>query len=114
MIKINYDGRKFCPVETSSKGEVNRETVFTYRQDGNLVWAEYGGGDVVRGTLIANCDENGRLDMRCQHINTRGELMTGICNSVPERLPDGRLRLHEKWRWTCGDLSAGESIVDEI
>jgi hypothetical protein len=40
--------------------------------------------------------------------------MTGICRSTPEILPDGRIRLHEKWQWTSGDRSSGESIVEEI
>jgi hypothetical protein len=29
-------------------------------------------------------------------------------------LPNGRLRLHEEWQWTNGDLSKGRSIVEEI
>jgi len=40
--------------------------------------------------------------------------MTGICTSTPEILPDGKIRLHEKWRWTSGDLSEGESVIEEV
>ena len=40
--------------------------------------------------------------------------MTGECHSVPEILPDGRYRLREKWRWTCGDGSSGESVIEEL
>jgi len=40
--------------------------------------------------------------------------MTGVCRSTPELLPDGRIRLHEKWQWTCGDRASGESIIEEI
>jgi hypothetical protein len=40
--------------------------------------------------------------------------MTGRCHSIPEQLSDGRIRLHEQWQWTSGDLSSGESIVEEI
>ena len=53
-------------------------------------------------------------DMRYQHLNTAGELMTGVCISTPEILPDGGIRLHEKWRWTSGDLSEGSSVIEEI
>jgi hypothetical protein len=52
--------------------------------------------------------------MRYQHLNTRGEMMTGRCHSVPEILSDGRIRLRESWQWTCGDYSSGESVVDEV
>jgi hypothetical protein len=111
---LNYDGRKFVSIANSGSGEVGAETVFHYHQQGDLVWAKYSGGEIVRGTLIAKCDEHGGLDMRYQHINLRGELMTGECYSTPEVLSDGRIRLHEKWQWTCGDLSTGESIIEEI
>ncbi len=33
---------------------------------------------------------------------------------IPEVLPDGRLRLREVWQWTSGDLSQGESVVEEV
>jgi hypothetical protein len=111
---MNYNGRKFVSVENSGSGEVGAETVFHYHQSGDLVWAEYSGGEIVHGTLIAKMDEAGNLNMLYQHLNKKGDLMTGTCLSTPEVLPDGRYRLHEKWRWTCGDLSSGESVVEEI
>ena len=111
---FNYDGKKFRSIENSGSGEVGSATVFNYRQKGDLVWAEYGGGNIVYGTLIAKCDADGRLDMRYQHLNRNGELMTGVCFSTPEILDDGRLRLYEKWQWTSGDLSSGRSVIEEI
>ena len=113
-MRFNFDNRKFRPVANSAGGDVGGETVFHYHQDGELVWAEYSGGEIVFGTLIAKCRYDGTLDMRYQHLNQSGELMTGECISTPERLADGRIRLHEKWRWTSGDLSTGESGIEEI
>ena len=114
MEEINYDNKKFASVQNSGSGEVSGETVFYYHQKDDLVWAEYSGGAIVYGQLIAKADENGNLEMRYQHLNKKGELMTGVCRSTPEILPDGRIRLHEKWHWISGDLSTGESIVEEI
>lgn len=111
---INYDGRKFASIKNSGTGEVGSDTIFHYYQDGNIVWAEYSGGEIVRGQLIAVCNNDGVLDMRYHHANKNGELMSGLCSSTPEVLPDGRIRLHEKWQWTCGDNSSGESIIEEI
>jgi len=111
---IDYDGRRFRSVENSDTGEVGPETVFGYRQDGDVVSATYEGGDVRFGTLIATADGEGNLDARYGHVNASGELMTGECRSTPEMLPDGRLRLHEEWRWTSGDGSSGRSVVEEI
>ena len=113
-MNISYDGRNFKPIRNSATGEVSDETLFRYHQKGEIVWAEYSGGEIRFGTLIAKVLSDGSLDMRYQHINTSGELMTGICRSTPELLPDGRLRLHEEWRWTSGDDSSGESVIEEI
>ena len=114
-MSISYDNRTFRSIANSGTGEVGGDTFFHYHQDGDVVWAEYSGGEIVRGTLIAKVllpDDS--LDMRYQHINRKGDLMTGVCTSVPEFLPDGRIRLHEKWQWTTGNHSSGESIIEEI
>ena len=100
-------------MRNSETGEVSSETVFHYHQKNNLVWAEYAGGEIVFGNLIAKVTDNDSLEMRYQHLNKNGELMTGKCFSVPETLSDGRIRLHEKWQWTSGDFSVGESIIEE-
>ncbi|HEX6280506.1 MAG TPA: hypothetical protein VFZ49_10905 [Pyrinomonadaceae bacterium] len=113
-MSISYDNRRFRSVTTSETGEVSFETVFYYHQNADIVWAEYSGGQVERGSLVALVLDDGSLDMRYQHINVKGELMTGRCRSTPEVLSDGRLRLHEKWQWTSGDRSSGESIIEEI
>jgi hypothetical protein len=113
-MNISYDNRNFRSIANSGNGEVRGNTIFHYHQDGEVVWAEYSGGEIIRGMLIAKVLADGSLDMRYQHINRRGELMTGVCRSIPELLSDGRIRLHEKWQWTTGDLSSGESIMEEI
>lgn len=111
---INYDNRIFKSVQNSETGEVSPETTFYYHQKDNLVWAEYSGGEIVFGALLAKIDENGKLDMRYQHLNKAGELMTGKCFSTPEILENGKIRLRENWQWTSGDFSKGASVVEEI
>ena len=112
-MKINYHDRYFVPVSNTATGEVGAGTVFHYRQQGNIVWATYEGGSILFGTLLAKVDAAGCLDMRYQHVNQAGELMTGLCRSTPEVLADGRLRLRESWQWTSGDYTSGESIIEE-
>lgn len=114
MNKINYDNRTFKSVANSETGEVSQDTTFHYHQQDKLVWAEYAGGEIVFGSLIAKVLPDDSLEMRYRHLNKRGELMTGKCRSTPEVLSDGRLRLYEKWHWTSGDFSAGESILEQI
>ena len=114
MPDISYNNKRFASVSNSETGEVDDETVFHYRQDGDIVWATYAGGAIIFGTLVATVDNAGCLDMRYNHVNRDSELMTGKCQSTPEILPDGRLRLHEEWQWTSGDLSSGKSVVEEV
>jgi hypothetical protein len=111
---INYHNKRFRTVSNSANGEVDAETIFYYHQDQNIVTATYIGGAVRRGQLIGLVDEKGCLDMRYQHINNNGVLMTGICRSVPETLEHGKIRIHEHWQWTSGDGSKGNSVLEEI
>ncbi|MDB5203831.1 MAG: n-acetylglutamate synthase [Ferruginibacter sp.] len=111
---ISYDNKTFRSCSNSLTGEVDGNTIFHYRQEKNIVTGTYSGGKILSGQLIALVDQQGRLDMRYQHINQDGDLMTGKCISTPVLLPTGKLRIHEVWEWTSGDLSAGESLIEEL
>jgi hypothetical protein len=112
-MKYNLEGKIFRSVSNSKSGEVGSDTVFYYHQDGDLVSADYKGGAIVFGHLIAKVLENGQLDMRYHHLNNKGELMLGKCLSTPESLPDGRLKFKESWQWLSGDMSHGYSEIEE-
>ena len=111
---ITYHNKKFRAIANSANGETSFDTIFHYHQVGNIVTANYSGGQIISGSLIALTGANGALNMRYHQVNTKGELMTGICFSTPEILPNGKIRLHEKWEWTSGDKSKGESIIEEL
>ncbi|MGS2740442.1 n-acetylglutamate synthase [Sinomicrobium sp. M5D2P17] len=113
-MKINYDNRVFRPVSNTENGETSSETVFLYKQEGNILTSEYKGGKIRYGHLVGIVDSEGVIEMHYHQINTSGELMTGTCRSLPEILSDGRIRLHETWRWTSGDESEGHSVIEEI
>ena len=111
---MNYNNKKFQPVTSSSNGEVTVQTVFHYRQSGNVVTCEYQGENIVTGHLIGIVDPDGNIDMRYHQVNMHGQLLTGVCLSRPELLPNGKIRLHESWQWTSGDESMGQSVLEEI
>ena len=114
MKKITYHNKQFRSISNSENGEVDGKTIFHYMQDGDIVCATYQGGGIRLGSLIAKVGSDGKLDMRYQHININEKIMTGTCRSTPELLEDGRIRLKEKWQWTCGDCAEGESVIEEI
>lgn len=111
---MNYNGKKFRPIQNTENGETSEETVFHYMQDGNILTSSYSGGKIKQGHLIGIVDDDGNIDMRYHQVNVDHELMTGRCLSKPEVLDDGRIRLHESWQWTSGDQSTGTSIIEEI
>jgi hypothetical protein len=110
---INYNNKIFKPVSNSENGETSSETAFHYKQEGNILTSEYSGGKIKKGHLIGLVDEEGNIEMRYHQINEKGELMTGICTSKPEIVENGKIRLHETWQWTSGDLSKGNSVIEE-
>lgn len=111
---IDYDNRVFRPVSNSENGETSEDTIFQYKQTGNLLTAVYAGGKVRYGHLIGLVDEGGNIEMRYHQVNRQGELMTGICRSRPEIMENGKIRLYETWEWTAGDFSKGSSILEEL
>jgi len=110
---IDYNDKIFKPIENTENGETSNETVFLYKQVGNILTSEYSGGKIKKGHLIGLVDENGNINMRYHQVNNNGEIMTGICKSNPEILENGKIRLHENWQWTSGNKSKGKSIIEE-
>ncbi len=128
-VRVNYEGRIFQTVtpapapagdataaslDVAPSGDVGPDTLFRYHQDGDVVWATYGGGRVQFGTMIATVNPDGTLETRYQQVATDGTIKAGRCRSTPEFLSDGRVRLHEEWAWTEGDSGSGSSIVEEL
>ena len=111
---MNYNNKKFRPIQNSQNGETTEETIFEYKQIGNILTSEYKGGQIVKGHLIGLVDKNGNIEMRYHQVNEKGELMTGICHSKPELNENGKIRLYENWKWTSGDMSSGKSILEEV
>ena len=102
-MRFNYDGRYFRTVGNSPGGETGLETVFHYRQEGDVVWATYQGGEVLFGTLLAKVDDEGRLDMRYQQLNRNNEWKISDNNQrvkVYRLTAEGKRQLaseHSRW-----------------
>lgn len=111
MSKINYNNRRFLFIKRAEDGL--SDTIFYYHQDGDVVWGTYDGGTVIRGNFLAKVDAEGVLDLRFQHINISGEIVTGTSLSTPEIMADGRIRINEEFQWSGDDLSH-KSTVEEI
>ncbi|MEU1279047.1 hypothetical protein [Streptomyces sp. NPDC005805] len=107
----SLDGLVLVPVADQAPGQVGTRTRFTYHEESGRVWAEYAGGDVVRGHLVGT-REGDRLDFRYVQLRTDGTTSSGHCVSTASELPDGRVRLDESWEWESREGS-GTSVVEE-
>ncbi len=110
---ICYEGRFFVPVTNTENGEVDDQTLFAYHQNGNILWAEYCGGEIKKGFMIGLVGQDGELDFYYQHINHSNDMRVGKCHSVPHFLDHGKIELSEQWQWLNGDRSGGFSTVRE-
>lgn len=111
MTAASLDGRRFAAVANVG-GEVTADTIFEYHERAGEVWATYGGGAVVRG-FIVGIRAGDTLDIRYVQLNNEGETSGGHCVTAIHELPDGRLRLDEKWEWESRPGS-GTSVVEEL
>lgn len=112
-MKINYHKKRFRAVSNSETGEVDEKTLFHYSQDGDLIWAVYQGSKIKLGTITGVVNEDNSLEFSYQHVNEDGHIRSGKCTSRPEVLEDGRVVLHESWKWDDAE-EAGESVVEEV
>lgn len=110
---INLHNKTFKSLENSENGEVSDQTLFHYRQEGQMLWAHYAGGSIQKGFLIGRIIED-QLEFSYQHLNQDLEIMTGKCTSRAKVNPDGKIQLYEAWEWTCRDFSKGTSLLLEV
>ncbi|WP_345963619.1 hypothetical protein ABDE16_26610 [Streptomyces sp. BRB040] len=108
----SVDGLVLAPGADQAPGQVGARTRFTYHEQDGAVWAEYAGGDIVRGRLVGT-REGDRLDFRYVQLGTDGSTSSGHCVSVVVDLPDGRVRLDETWEWESRPGS-GTSVVEQL
>ncbi|WP_298914005.1 hypothetical protein [uncultured Algimonas sp.] len=113
---IHYGERLFRAVRTEGDGDVGGDTVFRYDQRDQILIGTYSGGDVEYGSLLGRVEADGCLDFLYHHMTKSGALRSGRCESRPEVLPSGRIRLHERWEWTTGSGKGrrGTSVLEEV
>lgn len=114
LMLINYHNRTFRAISNSENGEVSSATIFKYFQEKTVFSGEYAGGNIIKGNIIGKVNSDNSLTFSYQHIDPKGNILTGRCHSTPEMMTNGKIRLHEKWQWTCRDFSQGTSVIEEI
>jgi hypothetical protein len=70
---MNYDNKIFRPISNTDNGETSSETIFIYKQVGNILTSEYTGGKILKGHLIGLVNKDGEIDMRYHQVNNKGK-----------------------------------------
>jgi len=107
----SLDKKTFRVIRNDGPGaEVNSETVFRYRQVGDLVEGDYRGGLVRLGRLVGLLTGD-RLEQAYVQVNAVGELRSG--RSAIRVTTDGdRIRLIDEWEWDAG--GKGLCVLEEV
>ena len=98
MSDFNFNNKTFSLLENSENGKVNSETLFRYSQEGNLVTADYSGGTIKQGKIIAHLNNN-QLNMLYQCITTENELKAGKAIAEISLTKYNKIKLKLNWEW---------------
>jgi hypothetical protein len=107
-MEINFNNRTFSLVKNSGDGKANGQTVFKYSQKGNLVTADYYGGSIVYGKIIAVMKYK-HLHMQYQCLTTDNELVAGNAVAMISRAHNNKIKLKLYWQWMGKKKGSGIS-----
>ncbi len=113
MEEFNLDNKTFALVDNSSNGKVSLDTVFHYKQDANLVTADYFGGPIKYGKIIAHF-KDGKLHMLYQCLTIDDELKAGKAIADVTKNSEGKIRLSLNWEWLTEKNKTGTSEYLEV
>ena len=107
-MSIDYEGRAFRQPGSTD------DTVARYHQDGDLVWADFSGREVRRGTVTGLCGPDGTLRLAYTMVLASGEVISGRTVNTPEPKSDDRLVLREEWERYGEHAATGVSYLEEV
>jgi hypothetical protein len=113
MIDFNFNNKKFAHIQNSDNGQVNTETIFNYKQDDNLVTADYFGGTIRYGKIIAEL-KGDELNMLYQCLTTDNQLKAGKAIAKIELTENNKIKLSLNWEWLTNGNEKGKSEYIEI
>jgi hypothetical protein len=111
--KYNFDNKRFALIQNSESGQVNAQTVFEYQQQDNLVTANYYGGTIKYGKIIADL-QGDQLKMLYQCMTTDNQLKAGKAIANISLTGDGKIKLVLNWEWLTDGHEKGVSEYIEI
>lgn len=112
MSTIDFNNKSFALISNSEEGKVTDETIFEYKQNGNLVTADYQGGSILYGKIIAVLEGN-YLNMLYQCVTMESKLMAGKAKAQISLNENNKIKLVLNWEWLDDGKEKGISIYIE-
>ncbi len=113
MSKFNFNNRKFALIQNSESGQVTTDTIFEYKQQDNLVTADYFGGTIKYGKIIADLKDD-ELNMLYQCLTNDNQLKAGKAIAKISLTNEGKIKLSLNWEWLTNGNEKGVSEYIEI
>lgn len=113
MRNFNFNNKKFALIQNSDNGAVDTETIFEYKQEDKLVTADYHGGNIKYGKIIAQI-EGDQLQMLYQCCTTNNELKAGKALAKITTTAEGKIKLRLDWEWLTNGADKGQSEYIEV
>lgn len=70
---------RFKSTKSDEEAVIDQKTIFNFFQKGNILWAEYSGGNISKGYLHGKIIKDHHMDFLFNHINSNHEYMNGRC-----------------------------------
>jgi len=99
-------------VSSDKAGDVDPATTLAFEQAGPMAWARYEGGKVRLGFLLGALSGS-RLECRYVQMANDGRVDGGHSTCVVGVMPDGRVRLTERFQWDTR-RGSGTNVFEEI
>ena len=114
-MKNNFtlDQKSFKALDNSS-GVSSSETIFTYRQEGNLITGEYEGGEIVFGNIVGKFIPPQTVELLFQCKTKSNVLLSGKSEGIIQKNSNGKLNISFKWQWLSGVDGSGNSYHEEV
>lgn len=113
MPQFNFHKKQFALLLNSSAGTVNKETIFRYQQQDDLVTADYQGGGIRYGKIIARLKDD-QLHMYYQCLTDDNEFKAGRAIAQVSLNEQGKIKLALDWEWLGGHQGSGTSAYLEL
>ena len=113
MKEINFNNKTFALIENSKSGSVDSDTIFKYQQTNKLVTADYSGGTIVYGKIIANLIDD-KLHMLYQCFTTDNQLKAGKAIAKISFTQNDKIKLTLNWEWLDDNNEKGTSEYIEM